>query len=77
MAGLKAIIEWFPKQRIALVNGAFIALGTAGAVTATAPVDWILGGLLGVGSFSRLPPPQLRWRCSCCCWPRAAEAAVL
>src|SRR5262245_18586893 len=45
MDGLKAIIEWFPKHRIALVNGAFIALGTAGAVTATAPVDWILGWL--------------------------------
>ena len=45
MAGLKAIAEWFPKQRIALVNGAFIALGAAGAVTATAPVEWILGRL--------------------------------
>jgi len=27
------------------VNDAFIALGAAGAVTATAPVDWILGWL--------------------------------
>src|SRR5262245_633473 len=45
MAGLKAIMEWFPQQRLALVNGAFIALGAAGAVTATAPVEWMLGWL--------------------------------
>jgi MFS family permease len=45
MAGLKAIVEWFPQQRLALVNGAFIALGAAGAVTATAPVEWMLGWL--------------------------------
>jgi MFS family permease len=45
MAGLKAIVEWFPKQRLALVNGAFIALGAAGAATATAPVEWMLGWL--------------------------------
>src|SRR5262245_54910223 len=43
MAGLKAIVEWFPKNRLPLVNGAFIALGAAGAVTATAPVEWMLG----------------------------------
>src|SRR5262245_40964499 len=25
MAGLKAIVEWFPKERLPLVNGAFVA----------------------------------------------------
>jgi len=45
MAGLKAIVEWFPQQRLALINGAFIALGAAGAVKATAPVEWMLGWL--------------------------------
>lgn len=42
MAGLKAIVIWFPKERIALVNGCMIMLGSLGAVTATAPTDWML-----------------------------------
>lgn len=42
MAGLKAIVVWFPKDRIALVNGGMIMLGSLGAVTATAPTDWLL-----------------------------------
>ncbi len=42
MAGLKAIVIWFPTERIALVNGCMIMLGSLGAVTATAPTDWML-----------------------------------
>lgn len=42
IAGLKAIAEWFPKDRLRLVNGAFVAFGAAGAVTATLPVQWLL-----------------------------------
>jgi MFS family permease len=42
MAGLKAIVVWFPKDRIAIVNGGMIMLGSMGAVTATAPTDWLL-----------------------------------
>jgi MFS family permease len=42
MAGLKAIVIWFPKERIALVNGCMIMLGSLGAATATAPTDWVL-----------------------------------
>jgi predicted MFS family arabinose efflux permease len=42
MAGLKAIATWFPKERIAFVNGGMIMLGSLGAVTATAPTDWLL-----------------------------------
>jgi predicted MFS family arabinose efflux permease len=42
MAGLKAIVSWFPKDRIALVNGGMIMLGSLGAVTATAPTDWLV-----------------------------------
>lgn len=41
MAGLKAIVMWFPKERIALVNGYMIMLGALGAVTATAPAAWL------------------------------------
>jgi len=42
MAGLQAIVIWFPKERVALVNGCMIMLGSLGAVTATAPTDWLL-----------------------------------
>jgi MFS family permease len=42
MAGLKAIVMWFPRERVALVNGGMIMLGSLGAVTATAPTDWLL-----------------------------------
>jgi MFS family permease len=45
MAGLKAIVTWFPKERIALVNGCMIMLGSLGAVAATAPTDWLLNGI--------------------------------
>ena len=42
MAGLKAIVTWFPRERVALANGWMIMLGSLGAVTATAPTDWLL-----------------------------------
>ena len=42
MAGLKAIVIWFPRDRVAFVNGGMIMLGSLGAVTATAPTDWLL-----------------------------------
>jgi MFS family permease len=42
VAGLKAIVLWFPRDRVPLANGAFIAIGTLGAVAATAPTEWLL-----------------------------------
>jgi MFS family permease len=45
MAGLKAIVTWFPRERVALANGWMIMLGSFGAVTATAPTDWLLNYL--------------------------------
>ena len=45
MAGMKAIVLWFPKERVALVNGLMIMLGALGAVTATAPTEWLLSFL--------------------------------
>ena len=45
MAGLKAIVTWFPRERVALANGWMIMLGSLGAVTATAPTDWLLNYL--------------------------------
>lgn len=41
MAGLKAIVMWFPRERVALVNGYMIMLGSLGAVTATVPAEWL------------------------------------
>ena len=59
MAGLKAIVTWFPRERVALANGWMIMLGSLGAVTATAPVDWLqnyvgwrsLFEILTIGTF--------------------------
>ena len=45
MAGLKVIVTWFPRERVALANGWMIMLGSFGAVTATAPADWLLNYL--------------------------------
>jgi MFS family permease len=42
MAGLKAIVLWFPRERVALINCYMIMLGTLGAVTATAPIEHLL-----------------------------------
>ncbi|MCP3394947.1 MFS transporter [Bradyrhizobium sp. CCGB12] len=41
-AGLKSIIIWFPRERVALLNGYMIMLGSLGAVTATAPAEHLL-----------------------------------
>jgi MFS family permease len=41
-AGLKAIVLWFPKERVAPMNGYMIMLGSLGAVTATAPAEQLL-----------------------------------
>src|SRR5947207_2878459 len=71
MAGLKAVVIWFPKERIALVNGCMIMLGSLGAVTATAPTDWVLDWIgwrslfelltfatIAIAAFTYLAVPQ-------------------
>jgi len=61
MAGLKAIVSWFPKERIALANGCMVMLGTLGALTATAPAELLL--------------QWTGWReCSSCSRPRRPPA---
>lgn len=42
MAAFKAILRWFPPERLALVNGLFLAMGGLGAMMATQPVEWVL-----------------------------------
>ena len=43
MASFKAVTLWFPQERWPLVNGFFLAMGGLGAVTATKPVEIMLG----------------------------------
>jgi MFS family permease len=53
-AGLKAVVLWFPPERVALVNGYMITFGALGAVTATVPADWLLGSIGWRGMFELL-----------------------
>jgi MFS family permease len=41
-AGLKALVLWFPRDRVPLFNGLMVMLGALGAVTATLPADLLL-----------------------------------
>ena len=45
MAGLKAIILWFPPERVALANGCYIMLGALGALSATGPAETVVQDL--------------------------------
>jgi sugar phosphate permease len=54
MAGLKTIVTWFPRERVALMNGWMIMLGSLGAVTATAPTDRLVELLGWRGLFEVL-----------------------
>jgi MFS family permease len=54
MAGLKAVVTWFPRERVALINGYMIMLGALGAVTATTPAEWLLGHTGWRGLFELL-----------------------
>lgn len=42
MGALKAIAQWFPKERYALVNGLYFVAGAVGALAATAPLEMAL-----------------------------------
>src|SRR5712691_2230179 len=41
-AGFKALVLWFPGDRVPLLNGLMVMLGALGAVTATLPADLLL-----------------------------------
>ncbi|WP_051310959.1 nitrate/nitrite transporter [Bradyrhizobium sp. Cp5.3] len=53
-AGLKAIILWFPNDRVPLVNGLMIMLGALGAVTATVPAEYLMSSIGWRGLFEFL-----------------------
>jgi len=44
IAGLKAVADEFPKERLPLLNGAFVAFGAAGACTITGNTAQTRGG---------------------------------
>jgi MFS family permease len=54
MAGLKAVVLWFPKERVALVNGCFVMIGALGALTATTPAELIVERMGWRGLFALL-----------------------
>jgi MFS family permease len=41
-AGLKALVLWFPRERVPLLNGLMIMFGALGALTATLPAEFLL-----------------------------------
>jgi MFS family permease len=51
MAGFKAIVMWFPPERVALANGWLVMLGALGAVTATGPAELIVHAMGWRGLF--------------------------
>jgi predicted MFS family arabinose efflux permease len=53
-AGLKAIVLWFPRERVALLNGSMVMLGALGAVTATAPAEVLMNWIGWRGLFELL-----------------------
>lgn len=53
-AGLKALVLWFPKDRVPLLNGLMIMLGALGAVTATLPAESLLVSVGWRGLFELL-----------------------
>jgi MFS family permease len=54
MASLKAIVMWFPKDRIGFANGWVVMLGALGAVTATLPAQTLVDLLGWRGLFALL-----------------------
>ena len=53
-AGLKALVLWFPADRVPLLNGLMIMLGALGAVTATLPAESLLVSVGWRGLFALL-----------------------
>jgi MFS family permease len=54
MAGLKAIVLWFPPERVALANGVYIMLGALGVLSATGPAEAVVQTLGWRGLFTIL-----------------------
>jgi type IV secretory pathway TrbF-like protein/predicted MFS family arabinose efflux permease len=65
--GLKAIVLWFPKDRVAVMNGCMVMLGTLGALSASSPagllLDWSGGwrGLFGILAAVTIASALMIW----------------
>jgi MFS family permease len=53
-AGMKALVVWFPRERVPLLNGVMVTLGAMGALTATLPADFLIGSIGWRGFFELL-----------------------
>src|SRR5262249_50536195 len=53
-AGLKALVLWFPAERVATFNGYMLMFGALGAITATAPADLLVADIGWRGLFQLL-----------------------
>lgn len=51
MAGVKAIVVWFPPHRLALATGWLVTLGALGALTATGPAELMVQSIGWRGLF--------------------------
>ncbi len=45
MASFHAFVLWAPSERLQFLNGAVMAVGAAGALTATVPVEWAVASI--------------------------------
>jgi predicted MFS family arabinose efflux permease len=65
--GVKAIVVWFPKDRVATMNGYMVMLGALGALSATSParlvLDWSGGwrGLFGMLAAATVVSALMIW----------------
>ncbi|WP_316229978.1 MFS transporter [Bradyrhizobium sp. SZCCHNR1051] len=53
-SGLKALLLWFPGERVPLLNGLMVMMAASGAVTATLPADWLVASIGWRGLFNLL-----------------------
>jgi MFS family permease len=44
-AGIQALVLWFPKEKVPLLNGLMVMLGALGAVTATWPAEFLVASI--------------------------------
>ena len=59
VAGLKALVQWLPQERLAFANGCFVAVGALGAVCATFLAEAVLFTLGWRGLFVALAAATL------------------
>jgi MFS family permease len=64
IAGLKAIADDFPRERLPLLN----AFGAAGAISATTPLEWLLAHIDWRSVFVLLSVATLLVPCCSCPW---------